>query len=117
GDVPAADAFAIADRIHCGVRAIAAVAAGVYVDTEPGHAPEEAGERFDSFARTIAHELKNPLGAARGAAELLATGEGTETPESRTRFAELVIRNVNKALDVLDDVRATSQVDARSDVA
>jgi signal transduction histidine kinase len=74
--------------------------------------PAAGAERFETFARTIAHELKNPLGAARGAAELLSTGEGLETAEDRARFAQLVLRNVNRALELLDDVRSMAEIAA-----
>lgn len=74
---------------------------------------EAEDERFEAFARNIAHELKNPLGAARGAAEMLASGEGLDSDEDRTRFAELVLRNINRALDLLEDVRAMAQDAAR----
>jgi signal transduction histidine kinase len=63
-------------------------------------------ERLEAFARAVAHELKNPLGAARNAADLLVTGEGLESAQDRARFAELVLRNVNRALELLDEVRA-----------
>jgi signal transduction histidine kinase len=104
------DAFGVSAAIG---EALAGVRAQQTVTTPAvaaSAAPDaDGGDRFDSFARTIAHELKNPLGAARGAAEMLATGEGLESDEDRTRFAQLVLRNINRALDLLDDARATAQ--------
>lgn len=64
-----------------------------------------ATEMAISYDDSIAHELKNPLGAAKGAAELLQSGEGVETEEVRTQFTELVLRNVNRTLALLDSVR------------
>ncbi|CAN5753959.1 hypothetical protein BH23GEM10_BH23GEM10_01310 [soil metagenome] len=64
-----------------------------------------ATEMAISYDDSIAHELKNPLGAAKGAAELLQSGEGVETEEARAQFTALVLRNVNRTLALLDSVR------------
>lgn len=111
-DLAPADAFVAADRLHRGIRALTAAVRDAFDKAGGGSVPDDAGDRFENFTRTIAHELKNPLGAARGAAELLVSGEGTGTPESRTRFAELVLRNVNRALELLDHVRVMTRVAA-----
>ncbi|MEX2583460.1 MAG: histidine kinase dimerization/phospho-acceptor domain-containing protein, partial [Gemmatimonadota bacterium] len=64
-----------------------------------------ATEMAISYDDSIAHELKNPLGAAKGAAELLQSGEGVEEEAVRAQFTELVLRNVNRTLALLDSVR------------
>lgn len=79
-------AFDVASRLHRGLGAVAT-------------------EMAISYDDSIAHELKNPLGAAKGAAELLQSGEGVETEEARAQFTALVLRNVNRTLALLDSVR------------
>lgn len=79
-------AFDVASRLHRELGTVATAVASSYDDS-------------------IAHELKNPLGAAKGAAELLQSGEGVETEEARAQFTALVLRNVNRTLALLDSVR------------
>jgi signal transduction histidine kinase len=112
--VPAAtidDAF----RVSMAIGEVLADVSAELTAPPPAGSSANGAERFEAFTRTVAHELKNPLGAARGAAEMLATGEGLESEEDRARFAQLVLRNVNRALELLDDVRA--DVRATEDVA
>jgi signal transduction histidine kinase len=98
---PAA-ALELAARIHHSLTATLAAAAAAY---DSPAAAGEGDDRFESFSRTLAHELKNPLGAARGAAELLLSGEGVDTDEARQKFTELILRNVRKALELIDEIR------------
>ncbi|MEN8182302.1 MAG: ATP-binding protein [Myxococcota bacterium] len=60
-------------------------------------------ERLDAFGRVaagLAHEIKNPLGGIRGAAELL--GLRAEDPKDR-QAAELVGREVRRIASLVDD--------------
>lgn len=61
--------------------------------------------RNDEFRRVVAHELKNPLGAAKGALELLLDAETLPDEADRDRMLKLALRNVERALQLLDDLR------------
>jgi two-component system nitrogen regulation sensor histidine kinase GlnL len=64
---------------------------------------------FGNIAAGIAHEVKNPLGGIRGAAELLAA----RTEEPRTRdIAEIIVREVQRIAALVDDLMVFTQGDA-----
>lgn len=56
-----------------------------------------------TFATVLRHELRNQLGSAQTAAELLA--EGDVDVERRRRLAGLVLRSIEQALETVDVVR------------
>jgi two-component system nitrogen regulation sensor histidine kinase GlnL len=61
---------------------------------------------FGEIAAGIAHEVKNPLGGIRGAAELLAH----RAAEERTReAAELIVREVDRIVSLVDDMMVFTQ--------
>lgn len=68
-------------------------------------------ERLESFGRIaagIAHELKNPLGGIRGAAELLAArAEGGKARETAT----LIVREVDRIAALVDDLMVFARGD------
>jgi two-component system nitrogen regulation sensor histidine kinase GlnL len=56
---------------------------------------------FGSIAAGIAHEVKNPLGGIRGAAEILAS----RTEESQTKeIAAIIVREVERIAALVDDL-------------
>jgi len=64
---------------------------------------------FGSIAAGIAHEVKNPLGGIRGAAELLIS----RTEEPRTReIAEMIVREVHRIAALVDDLMVFTQGEA-----
>jgi two-component system nitrogen regulation sensor histidine kinase GlnL len=73
---------------------------------------EAERERYDSFGRIaagLAHEVKNPLGGIRGAAELLAH----RARDDKTReTSQLIVREVGRIAALVDDF----MVFARGDV-
>jgi len=69
----------------------------------------ESIQAFGSIAAGIAHEVKNPLGGIRGAAELLA--ERTEEPRTK-EIAEIIVREVHRIAALVDDLMAFTAGDA-----
>jgi two-component system nitrogen regulation sensor histidine kinase GlnL len=69
-------------------------------------------ERLDAFGRIaagLAHEIKNPLGGIRGAAELIAL----RARDDKTReTAELVIREARRIATLVDDFTVLAEADA-----
>jgi two-component system nitrogen regulation sensor histidine kinase GlnL len=64
---------------------------------------------FGSIAAGIAHEVKNPLGGIRGAAELLAS----RTDEPRTKeIGEIIVREVERIAALVDDLMVFTPGDA-----
>jgi two-component system nitrogen regulation sensor histidine kinase GlnL len=64
---------------------------------------------FGNIAAGIAHEVKNPLGGIRGAAELLAS----RTEEDRTReIAGMIVREVQRIASLVDDLMVFTPGDA-----
>ncbi len=58
---------------------------------------------FDSMVfmiGSIAHEIKNPLGGIKGAAQLLRSGEGQTPPEE---YIDLIIRETDRLNSILHD--------------
>jgi signal transduction histidine kinase len=60
---------------------------------------------LDQFTRIMAHGLKNPIGAAQGAAAMLLDDAVMNDPAQRKRFAEMIVRNLRRAVDLISDLR------------
>lgn len=69
----------------------------------------EREERLRRFNRMVSHELKNRVGAIRGASSLLAE-PWMQSPE-RERFVQMVHDNAEGVQRVLDDLEALSRID------
>ncbi len=75
---------------------------------------ERAAERdrlsvYGTIAAGIAHEVKNPLGGIRGAAEILAS---RTTDEKSRDAAALIVREVDRIRSLVDDLLVFHQRDA-----
>jgi len=67
--------------------------------------PGERGNRVHNLAAVaagLAHEIKNPLGGIKGAAQLLAEEIGSAA--SGTRFTALITREVDRVSDLLEQL-------------
>jgi signal transduction histidine kinase len=62
-------------------------------------------KEFEEYWRRMAHELKNPLGAAKGALDLLLDPADMVAAAERQKMLELALRNVERALALLDEAR------------
>ena len=71
----------------------------------------EREDRLRGFNRAVTHELKNRIGAAGGALEMLAEDWVAEDPKQRTRFVDIAARNVNAMKDTLGTLLELSRID------
>ena len=65
-----------------------------------------------ALMRGVTHDLKNPLGAARGYADLLADGELGPLPEAQTRMIRRLRSLLTSTLDTVDDLVELSRAEA-----
>ena len=61
------------------------------------------------FAANVSHEIRTPVTAIRGYAETLRGT--TDSPEERTRFAEIIMRHADRLTDLVDDLLALSSLE------
>ena len=71
----------------------------------------EREERLQSFHRALTHEIRNRVGAALGAGELLQLGDLDE--DKRAKLVEVVVRNARGMSDVLDNLLELTRVTSR----
>ncbi len=74
----------------------------------------EREQRLRLFNRALSHELRNQIGAALGAGELLSASE--MTTDKRRQLAEIVVRNLGAMRGILDnllELTRVSEADAR----
>jgi signal transduction histidine kinase len=72
----------------------------------------EREERLRSFNRMVSHELKNRVGAIRGAASLLP--EPWLDADSRARFHRMIAENADGLQHLLDNLEALSRLESDS---
>lgn len=61
------------------------------------------------FSANVTHELKSPLTSINGYAELIATGIAKE--DDVNKFAEIIYKEGNRLLDIIDDILKISRLD------
>jgi signal transduction histidine kinase len=71
-----------------------------------------ANEARARLLRGVSHDVKNPLGAARGYAELLETGIKGPLNEGQTRFVAGIRRSIDGALAILADLLDLARADS-----
>lgn len=91
-------------RLHRGLAVIGTMTAGLYEEADRTERRMER-QRSTRFRDDLAHEIKNPLGAALNALLTLREEGLGEDPELRARMLTLSERNVRRGLDLLDDLR------------
>jgi signal transduction histidine kinase len=71
----------------------------------------DRSDYLSSFANHVSHELKTPLTAIKGAAELMRDGESAMTPEQRERFLSNVLTDTERISALLDRLREMARAD------
>jgi signal transduction histidine kinase len=61
-------------------------------------------EELDAFAHTVAHDLKNPLGALTGIAEILEDSHATLSPQELTGYLQAIARSGRKANAIIEEL-------------
>jgi signal transduction histidine kinase len=74
-----------------------------------GNRIKEQESRLRRFNRMVSHELKNRVGAIRGASALL--NESWVSEEDRARFHRMLLENSDGLQHVLDNLEALSKID------
>jgi signal transduction histidine kinase len=108
-EVTGAEVAALAARLHRTVSLLGRIAAGLWTDLdreERERRRSDEAERIEEFVRSLSHEMKNPLGAAENGLQMLREEEIARNPTERERFLELALRNLQRAFDLLEDLRA-----------
>jgi len=72
---------------------------------------ERVVEARARFIRGITHDLKNPLGAADGYAQLLETGMRGDITAGQREWIERLRRSIHQALAIIDDVLLLSRAE------
>jgi signal transduction histidine kinase len=71
-------------------------------ETEARKAAQSENASKDKFVAMLGHELRNPLSAIAGAAEVLDRGVGT--PEQRGRMLRVILRQSRHLAHIVDDL-------------
>ena len=83
------------------------------INAEMAHQLEEIqahNEELDAFARTVAHDIKNPLSLISAYADLLAGGDHDVSQADRTRFLDVIARNARDLAHVVDALLLLARV-------
>lgn len=72
---------------------------------------QDRSNYLSGFASHVSHELKTPLTAIRGAAELMRDAEVSMTPQQRERFLSNVLADVERISALLDRLREMARAD------
>lgn len=71
----------------------------------------DRSDYLSGFANHVSHELKSPLTAIKGAAELMRDAESSMTPEERERFLSNVLNDTDRISVLLDRLREMARAD------
>jgi signal transduction histidine kinase len=104
-----AECFAVMRRISRAVRALMQTTVDTFL-AEYTETIARQTDALESFNSMVSHELRNPLSAAQYAAELLVRADAPHAADAYRRLPALISRNVQKANDLLLDLRNLSRV-------
>ena len=109
---------AFAENERCQMRLIGDLASSVIrrIDVER-NALEEVENVMKSrerLMRGFSHDVKNPLGAADGYADLLSAGIYGEISPEQTEAVQRIRRSIRRALGLIDDLHELARVEAGS---
>ena len=103
-----------AHAVTAGERAVAPKAVGEFGELgqalESMRAQLEGKQYVEQYVHTLTHEMKSPLAAIRGSAELL---EGPLTEEERVRFAASIRSQSDRLAQMIDKMLALAAVEHR----
>lgn len=99
--------FTCAQRVFQGVALVQQATAVQYLQRMTERLSER-DERLRAFNRTLAHEFRNRIGAASGAAQLLGTVE--LDAEARGKMAGVIVRNVDGMRATLENLLELSRM-------
>lgn len=100
----AGDSLHVGRCIHAALSGVGAVVATAYERAARSESREARGA-MEEFVQTLSHELKNPLGAAELAAQMLVDAEIVSNPGEIGKYAEMIARNVRRGRALLDQMR------------
>ncbi|MDM8518826.1 hybrid sensor histidine kinase/response regulator [Anaerolineales bacterium HSG6] len=65
---------------------------------------EKLIEELDTFAHTVAHDLKNPLGVTISYAQFLSKYGDQLTPDQLTKYTDIIMKNGHKMTSIIDEL-------------
>ncbi|MBN9668956.1 sensor histidine kinase [Roseibium aggregatum] len=72
----------------------------------------ERNDYINTFANHVTHELKSPLTAIQGAAELLLDGGNALSEQERARFLDNILKDTGRASALLNRLRDLARADS-----
>ncbi|MDW8278761.1 MAG: GAF domain-containing protein [Anaerolineales bacterium] len=73
---------------------------------------QQANVAKSEFVSFVAHELKNPMTAIKGYAELLAAGAGGTISETQAAFLSVIRSNIERMKTIVEDLNDASKLEA-----
>lgn len=103
--VPADYAIEVAERLYRALMAITSITATTFRE-EGFRDRRERARLLGTFGRELAHELRNRIGAADAAVQILSNDGGRLDPAKRERTLQILRNSLRRIQGVADDVQA-----------
>jgi signal transduction histidine kinase len=94
------DGLGIMQRLGHAIRSLMQTTVDTFVGEYTATITEQR-EKLESFNKMVTHELRNPLGTLRFAADLLNRDEIMSDPEGHARVARLIQRNAERTTELV----------------